>query len=393
MATVVEGVQQTPSQRAITTRYLDFWLLGGASIVIWLLLVILTPLGEKYTSVRSYLDSINGFFVTCFLLVNYPHFMASYKLAYGKSISFLIKNWFQLIFVPLALIIFILHAFYFANFEPFWTYVINGMLHTVGIETSLQPLNNNYAKECMSILYVLLYISVGWHYSKQVFGCMMVYSHYDRYPLTTLQRQLLKWGSISIWLVNYFSYSSAPSEPHEEHGIKQFPLNFGIYPSYVSWVVLGLLFAGFLYFIVYKNYRKHKKLPSACFVVPYLSFAIWWLPVFYQPFFYMIAVPFFHSLQYLPFVFRVESRKVPAYYGALFRNLRNVSIIVILIITGWLGFDFIPEKLDAELNSFNTMGTFYFAASISIFINIHHYFIDNVIWRFDNSDVRNHLLN
>ena len=28
-----------------------------------------------------------------------------------------------------------------------------------------------------------------------------------------------------------------------------------------------------------------------------------------------------------------------------------------------------------------------------LFINIHHYFIDNVIWRFTDPEVRAHLLN
>jgi hypothetical protein len=35
---------------------------------------------------------------------------------------------------------------------------------------------------------------------------------------------------------------------------------------------------------------------------------------------------------------------------------------------------------------------FFFFTAAMLFINIHHYFIDNVIWRFKDPEVRNYLL-
>src|SRR5437763_5465867 len=38
------------------------------------------------------------------LLVNYPHFLVSYKLAYGRGRAFVTSHWWQLLAVPAVLI-------------------------------------------------------------------------------------------------------------------------------------------------------------------------------------------------------------------------------------------------------------------------------------------------
>ena len=129
-ANTPSATTQAPPERAITNRFMDFWLLGGASLILWVLLMALTPFRDSSSTVKTYLDSASGFFVTCFLLVNYPHFMASYKLAYGKGLRFIAYNWFQLLFVPLLLIGLIVHAFFYADLAPIWTELLNDSLAT-----------------------------------------------------------------------------------------------------------------------------------------------------------------------------------------------------------------------------------------------------------------------
>lgn len=391
MATATDNVQEAVRPRAITSRYLDFWLLGGASIFLWLMLIILTPFRDNSSTVETYLSNAGGFFVTCFLLVNYPHFMASYKLAYGKGLRFICANWLQLILVPLLLIALIIHAFVYADMPSFWTNLINKTMALIGIETSFQTVSDKHGAESMAVLLALMYISVGWHYSKQAYGCMMVYSHYDRYRLDLWQRRFIKWGLFSIWFINYFSYHRGYT-PADFYGIPQYPLNYGTYSVYLGWTVFALTLAALLYLIIFKNYRTNKQLPTANFLIPYIALAIWWLPPFNQPFFYMTAVPFFHSLQYLPFVYRFEERKMPAHFGHVRRSVHGTAIILLLIATGWFSFNLLPELLDGELNAFDTMKIWYFTAAFHIFINIHHYFIDNVIWRFNNPDIKKYLL-
>ena len=385
-------VATTPPERAITSRFMDFWLLGGASLILWVLLMTLTPFRDSSSTVRTYLDSASGFFVTCFLLVNYPHFMASYKLAYGKGLRFIAYNWFQLLFVPLLLIGLIAHAFFYADLPPIWTELLNDSLAMVGIETSFQAVSDNHGKESIALLLMLMYISVGWHYSKQAYGCMMVYSHYDGYRLDMWQRRFVKWSLFGIWFANYFTYHRGYGSSNF-YGFNQYNLNFTDYGVYFGYGVFFLTLAALLYYIIFRNYRNNKQLPSANFLIPYISLTIWWLPPFNQPFFYMTAVPFFHSLQYLPFVHRFETRKAPAHYSPRRKHIYYASIISVLIVTGWLSFNFVPDMLDHKFNTISLMNVWYFTAAMHIFINIHHYFIDNVIWRFDNPDIKKYLLN
>lgn len=391
MTTAASNTQPSARPQAITSRYLDFWLLGGASLVLWTLLMVLTPFRGDSATVNTYLDNAAGFFVTCFLLVNYPHFMASYKLAYGMGLRFIFRNWLQLLLVPLLLIGLIIHAFVYADLPAFWTPLLNETMSIVGIDTSFQPVSDNHGTESMAVMLVLMYLTVGWHYSKQAYGCMMVYSYYDGYRLDLWQRRFVKWSLFSVWFANYFAYHRGYT-PGNFYGISQYPLDFTSYGTYFGYGSFAVTLVALLYLVVFKNYRNNQQLPTANFLIPYVSLAIWWLPPFNQPFFYMTAVPFFHSLQYLPFVYRVEARQMPAHYGAVRRNIRSATIIAALIITGWLSFNLVPERMDLNLNTIGIMNVWYFTAASHIFINIHHYFIDNVIWRFNNPDVKKYLL-
>ena len=391
MTPATSDTQPAIRPQAITSRYLDFWLLGGASLVLWTLLMALTPWRDSSATVNTYLDNAAGFFVTCFLLVNYPHFMASYKLAYGMGLRFICRHWFQLLLVPLLLIGLIVHAFLYADSPAFYTQLLNEALSLVGIDTSFQALSDSHSAETMSVLLLLMYFSVGHHYSKQAYGCMMVYSYYDGYRLNLWQRRAVKWGLFSVWFANYFAYHRGYA-PGDFYGVSQYPLDFTAYGTYLGYGSFAVTLAALFYLVIVKNYRTHKQLPTANFLIPYVSLVIWWLPPFNQPFFYMTAVPFFHSLQYLPFVYRFEARQIPAHYGTVRRNIRSAAIVVALIITGWLSFNLVPERLDLTFNTIGLLNIWYFTAASHIFINIHHYFIDNVIWRFNNPNIKKYLL-
>lgn len=71
---------------------------------------------------------------------------------------------------------------------------------------------------------------------------------------------------------------------------------------------------------------------------------------------------------------------------------RLARFIVLGLFLGFLGFYFVPGTLelyvgyDEELFS---SGVFLFM--FWIFINTHHYFIDNVIWRRENPETSKHL--
>jgi len=59
---------------------------------------------------------------------------------------------------------------------------------------------------------------------------------------------------------------------------------------------------------------------------------------------------------------------------------------------GWLAFEFLPGLADARLQTPDALGLPFFLIAATLFINIHHYFIDNVLWRFGDPQVRAYLL-
>ena len=50
------------------------------------------------------------------------------------------------------------------------------------------------------------------------------------------------------------------------------------------------------------------------------------------------------------------------------------------------------NTLDTALGTFAAWQMFFFFTAAMLFINVHHYFIDNVLWRFKNPEVRAYLL-
>jgi hypothetical protein len=74
------------------------------------------------------------------------------------------------------------------------------------------------------------------------------------------------------------------------------------------------------------------------------------------------------------------------------REVRATAIVVGVVLAGWLAFEFLPNSFDNLLGTFNAWGMFFFFTAAMLFINIHHYFIDNVLWRFRDPEVRAYLL-
>src|SRR5688500_7112506 len=84
-ATLANGMTATvldapAAPRALTTRFLDFWLLGGASIVVWMVMIGLQGFRASW-AVDQHFANLAVTTASLALIVNYPHFLMSYKLA------------------------------------------------------------------------------------------------------------------------------------------------------------------------------------------------------------------------------------------------------------------------------------------------------------------------
>lgn len=381
--------------RSLTSNQVkDFWLLGGLSILVWALLLCLEPLKGSADIISNRFLQLPILFAWLSVFFNFPHFLISYRFGYTRGLKFVFKHWFALLFIPLFLIMFFAVGYFFFASDISGNSLIlaiNNLITMSGLTYQLGH-SINLGTEILSLSVRIMYVTVGWHYSKQVFGCMMVYGHYTSYRFTSKQKLLLKLSLFSVAFFNFFNLSVSRSTTESSNYFFNIPITelgfSGLFVTFFQILTL-ILFVATCYFIFYKKYSESKKFPSLNIVIPYLAFHIWWIPPIRQNEFYFLIVPFFHSLQYLPFAYRLEVKR-----GARSeRESLKLSLkIAALIIVGLLAFEIIPTFLDKTLESYAHFNTWYFMISFAVFINIHHFFIDSAIWKFDDPKVKEKLL-
>jgi hypothetical protein len=374
---------------ALTTRYFDFWLLGGASLLAWLVLFVCSS-HRNHWAIDVQFRNLAAATTTLAVFINNPHFLVSYKLAYLREPQFLVKNWWQLIVVPLCLMG--VFALTYVNFRAPVS-VVPGL-------TSLTILLKSWGANpqilvgprlgdlIFTVLFNAMYFSVGWHYTKQAFGCMTVYAHFDGYQLTHFQRGLLRWNLLGIWWLN-FTYNNLDGRQQTFSRFTYYSMDL---PDILLPITAGILTVGCAAVfsqVFYANYRKNKQLPTLNFLVPFVAMYVWWMPFTRETHFYLYLTPLFHSLQYLAFVYKVEDTRLKQ--GAHY-EIKATAIVLGVIVTAWLCFDFIPNSLDTYLHTFQHWRMFFFYTAAMLFINIHHYFIDNVLWRSHDTHIKKYLL-
>jgi hypothetical protein len=128
-------------------------------------------------------------------------------------------------------------------------------------------------------------------------------------------------------------------------------------------------------------------------VVAYLTSLYFWALARFHPITLMF-VPAFHSLQYLAIVWHSERNRAdlaadergPDVSGR--RMLPPIATFMLwAFLLGLAGFWWLPRLFDRVVSyDTETFGGTMFMFMFWIFINIHHYFMDNVIWRRENPD-------
>ena len=376
--------------RALTTRFLDFWLLGGASLLVWVVMWML----EDYRSawaVDSHFKNLAVTTVSLSLLVNNPHFLISYKLAYSRGAGFVRTHWWQLLAVPALLLGLFAVAFvgFTARTDAVLPFVpgLAGRLGAWGANTAVLT-TPQLGDLLFTLAFNVMFFTVGWHYTKQAFGCTMLYAHLDGYQLTPRQRALIKWNLLSVSWVN-LAYGSQQSGPlaFSHYTYYSVDLPDVLVPLSACVLAVGLVLV--LWSVVWRKYADDRRLPTINMLVPFIAMYVWWMPFMRQHEFYFLLIPLFHSVQYLAIAGKFEHARLRhrAHY-----EIKATALVAAMIAAGWLSFDFMPSTLDRWLGTFDAWHIFFFFTAAMLFINIHHYFIDNVLWRFRDPVVRQHLL-
>jgi hypothetical protein len=382
----------TPAKtnRHLTSRAVDFWLLGGASIVLWGFMIVLEGEGREAWVFDHHFMNLLALSGSLALVGNYPHFMASYRLAYSQGAGFIFRNWFQLIAVPIGLIGSIAASYLlFETTSSEGAFVqLNQALRAIGLDTQV-GLSPTTGQEIISLLIQFMFFTVGWHYAKQTYGCMRVMANFDGYALTAPQWKLLKATLFSVWFCS-FAWANIGHEQREMQGLGYVTLGLPDWFNTIALISFIYLLSASVLMLRDVRARTGQR-PSANMLVAPIAFILWWFPPLVQLEFYIWIVPFFHSIQYLGFVYKIESSQLMAEHPDS-TSLRGGIIALALVLAGFAAFELIPNTVDNAMNTNGQMGVWFFFAAAAIFINVHHYFIDNVIWRFQNARIRTHLL-
>ncbi|MCB9093466.1 MAG: hypothetical protein H6621_00230 [Halobacteriovoraceae bacterium] len=352
----------------------DFLMIGGASIIFFTFILF-------FIDMQADLSKLGWIMFYLSFAINFPHFLVSYQiLYYDNAKSFFEKYSFVWagIIVPLILLAFFSYA------------LISSSLQLVG----------------WGVLF--MFLTVGWHYVKQIYGCIIVTSTRVKFYFSKWERYALRGNLFLLWFLTLISAYRGIRDDLSFYGISYPSLNLPFYLQVGSYSIstlaigYGIIFLAFLILLglFVKKYIVQGAVPPFLAMVAFFSIYVWYIPVFYHPAFYLM-IPFFHSLQYLLFVMTLERNKAlkKASFEKTEEKKRKTFLIelypyiLLSVVLGALFFYFIPSFFD-DVSHYNrgVFGSTLYLAVFALFINIHHYFIDNVLWRKDNPDIKEYLL-
>jgi hypothetical protein len=332
-------------RRAITTPALDALLIGGLSLALGVVLLLVGRDTAGQWAARAPVSLTQTF------LLNAPHFMASSFLLYGSRALVRRHPWASF-GVPALLLAWVAVAVALAS-------------RTRAPLTLLQAVGAYY---------------LAWHYTGQAWGMIAVASYVDGFSWSALERGLVRGGLrlLLVWHVLWAARQAGQHLPHEE------ALRVGSTWLAAASVPLGLAGAALLF-------RRTGRLPSWRAAIPWLAVHAWYLGLSWSPA-ALFWVQGAHALQYLAFPARVEAnRHATAPPPARARHM--VVYGVVLVLVGVTVFALVPALLAAPAVALGgAAGPATFKAGLLAAVNVHHYFTDGCVWKVSNPEVRRELL-
>ncbi len=333
----------------------DYLLIGGLSIVLYPVMWLI-PWNDHS------LEQMGIIAYTAVFIANYPHFTVSYQLLYNDYRHLLFKD-----------------------FRFFWAAVVIPVLLLFYFVWLLSSGN----KEGYGYIAAFMFFIVGWHYTKQAYGAVMVAAARSRYYFSDKEKNWLKANMYGLWFTSFLSFNIGMHES-EYWGVYYPSFGFTKYWLYAAYAFTLFTLIEFV-FLMLKRIRNERKLPPVISIIPFVAIYFWDIPVLFHPAFFLIT-PFFHSIQYLFFVAALKRNE---YESRSHRTAlrKTAGYMGLALLTGVVFFEGIPRLVEmyhplAETAFGHTRWLFIF----SVFINIHHYFIDNVIWRKDNKILGQYLV-
>jgi hypothetical protein len=354
-------------------RVLEFMAVGGATLVLFPLAWLLRW--------RVGLDSSEyavGFltFYAAFV-INDPHFAVTYLLFYkdAKKRAFGLE-------ISLAQRI---------------RYFVAGVVVPAGLAVWALLALRLRSAQALGWMVQLMFLLVGWHYVKQGFGVLTVLSARRGVRVSPRERAVILFHCYAGWAYAWASPALAAGE-FEEKGVVYRALAHPLWLERVTGVAFGLSTIALVFVLVANGRRGGKRLPLAPLSGLLITVWSWTIYSSIDPLM-RYAIPALHSIQYLYFVWlmkRNEAREAeaPPHFGRPV-GIRLAVLGLSALGLGWFLFHGAPSFLDDAFvprsrspRASDALGETPYFAAIFVFVSIHHYFMDNVIWRRENPDTR-----
>lgn len=244
----------------------------------------------------------------------------------------------------------------------------------------------------------LMFVLVGWHYVKQGFGVLAVLSARRGVRWTLGERRVVLAHCLAGWAYAWAS----PFDPGTRSVVHGVLYTTWPHPPGLLLVTRAFFFASALalFAMVARKWRREGRFPAlgplVCFLV---SVWMWTVYTRLDPLLAYI-IPALHSLQYLYFVGLVsrgrarEAAGPPSFRGSVGRQLGVLGLSAIAL--GWLLLRGVPAWLDSVLvltagsdaRAMTAIGPSPYLAAFTAVVNLHHYFMDSVIWRREDAETR-----
>jgi hypothetical protein len=353
------------------TRLAEFMLVGGATLVLFPLSWLLRKaFGLDASEYAVGFATFYGAYV-----INDPHFSVTYLLFYkdvrrralGTSYdrAYRIRYAIAGFVVPAALVVWAMAAI------------------------------ASRSAENLGWMVQLMFFLVGWHYVKQGFGVLAVLSARRGVRIEPRERTVILLHCFAGWAYAWAN-PAAPAGSFEEKGVVYHALAHPRWLEVTTGCALAASAVALVAVLVAKWRRERRMLPFA----PLAGFLITiWSWTIYSSVDRLIQylIPALHSIQYLYFVWLMKRNEARAAEGppAFGRPtaVRLGFLAVSALGLGWLLFHGAPSFLDGlhaprRGAPTDALGLTPFFAAFFVIVNIHHYFMDYVIWRRDNPDTR-----
>ncbi len=343
-----------PPRGALVSPLLDFLAVGGLSILACVALHLAVP---HDADLRRFEKAMYWTGIA----VNWPHFMLSYQLLYWDRRRSLLSR---------------------PRFV--WAGLVAPAILAAALAAPLVAGSATLLAGCVQAMFFL----VGWHYVRQAYGCAVVLAAQSGFFLSVGEKAVAHGNLYALWWLG-FAAVNTEAQPYLFEGVRYASLELPRAALVAGFAAVGATGLAVVAAMIRRR-RREGSGPPLNAVVAFLSIHVWFLPLLRHPGF-VFMLPFFHGLQYLLFALRfahgkaaeAEAAGAPSWFGPYVGGS---------LVLGVLAFVAVPRLLDATLPYDRALyGPTLALALVTLFINIHHYLIDNVIWHRDDPEVRRFL--